>query len=137
MFMHICRPDQRPGGARASGPRSCARRWLATTDLHSIRCPPASPNSLAGIATYGDAQVAREWFDRVVNDYKVAAYPSGRGRAGRVPEGTRHAYLKDAQTTACGFGLVELRLFSALRFSYQPPAVRCRMCTRIVFAVDH
>jgi hypothetical protein len=73
-----------------------------------------------------------------VNDYKVAAYPSRHGQVvGEVPEGTCHAYLKGAKSTACGFGLGPMRLFERLRFSEQAPAVRCRLCARIVGASDH
>jgi hypothetical protein len=70
-----------------------------------------------------------------VNDYRVAAYPSRRrGTVGEVPEGKQHAFLAGAKTTVCGFGLAEMRLFKQLRFTGQPPSVRCSMCDRTVRA---
>ena len=58
----------------------------------------------------------------------MAAYPiAGRG-ALDGPEGKSHAYLVGAQTTACGFGLGQMRTFSKLSFKGQPPSVRCSIC---------
>jgi hypothetical protein len=75
------------------------------------------------------------WHDRLVNDYLVAAHDSQRPRlAGQVPEGKYHAYLPGAATTACGFGLSDMRLFRRLRFSNQQPSVRCPICARMVRA---
>jgi hypothetical protein len=70
-----------------------------------------------------------------LNDYRVAAYSSRRGRrVGELPEGKQHAYLDGARVTFCGFGLGEMRLFNQVRFGDQAPALRCAMCDRIVRA---
>jgi hypothetical protein len=72
-----------------------------------------------------------------VNDYLVAAHDTRRPQLkGQVPEVKRHAYLPGMATTACGFGLREMRLFGDLWFSEQAPAQRCPICSRIVGAGD-
>lgn len=77
------------------------------------------------------------WHDHVVNDYRVATHgPRLGGLVGREPEGKQHAYLKGASNTACGFGLNAMRVFEQLRFSLQPPSLKCPICKRIV-AADH
>ena len=73
--------------------------------------------------------------DHVVNDYRVAAHGPRLGSlVGREPEGKQHAYLKGANNTACGFGLNAMRVFEQLRFSLQPPSLKCPICKRIVAA---
>jgi hypothetical protein len=70
-----------------------------------------------------------------VNDYVVAAHERRRPRsAGQVPEVKHHAYLIGAATTACGFGLRDMRVFKELRFKDQMPSVRCPICARMVGA---
>ena len=77
------------------------------------------------------------WHDHVVNDYRVAAHGPRLGSLlGREPEGKQHAYLDGADNTACGFGLNAMRVFEQLRFSLQPPSLKCPICKRIV-AADH
>jgi hypothetical protein len=72
-----------------------------------------------------------------VNDYLVAAPDARRPQSmGQVPELKHHAYLPGRATTACGFGLMAMRLFGDLRFSDQTPADRCPICSRIVGAGD-
>jgi hypothetical protein len=67
--------------------------------------------------------------------YRVAAYPMVRGRIlSQVPESKHHAYLDQARTTVCGFGVAEMQLFPHLRFTASPPSVRCVMCDRVVRA---
>jgi hypothetical protein len=70
----------------------------------------------------------------VVGDYRVASYPLVRGARSQVPDGKHHAYLEQAKTTVCGFGLGEMQRFSGLRFIASPPSARCSMCDRIVRA---
>ena len=69
-----------------------------------------------------------------MNDYLVAAHPGGYASTSQAPEGKRHAYLTGASTTVCGFGLDAMRRFADLRFSLEPPAVRCPLCARAVAA---
>jgi hypothetical protein len=45
---------------------------------------------------------------------------------GQIPEGKLHAYVKGAETTACGFGLDRMQRFEELKFSLMNPAARCR-----------
>ena len=72
-----------------------------------------------------------------MNDYLVAAHDTRRGReSGQVPQVKHHAYLPGKAATACGFGLGEMRLFPALRFSNQSASNRCPICARIVGAGD-
>jgi hypothetical protein len=72
-----------------------------------------------------------------VNDYVVAAHESRRSwLAGQVPEVKHHAHLIGAATTACGFGLHDMRVFKELRFSDQVPSVRWPLCARVVGAAD-
>jgi hypothetical protein len=67
--------------------------------------------------------------------YRVAAYPMVRGRIlSQVPESKHHAYLDQARTTVCGFGVAEMQLFPQLRFTASPPSARCVMCDRVVRA---
>jgi hypothetical protein len=68
-----------------------------------------------------------------MNDYLVAAHDSPRAKApGQVPLVKHHAYQPGAVTTACGFALAAMRLFRDMRFSDQPPVVRCPICSRLV-----
>ncbi len=75
-----------------------------------------------------------------MTEYRVAAFSQRPIRLtsppGQAPEGKHHAYLEGAATTACGFGLNNMRLYADLRFSRQQPSVRCPLCARIVGA-DH
>jgi hypothetical protein len=72
-----------------------------------------------------------------VDDYRVAAYPAVGGRvAADAPEGKSHAYLVGAKTTACGFGLGQMRTFGNLSFKGQPPSVRCSICVLRVRAAS-
>jgi hypothetical protein len=67
----------------------------------------------------------------LVKDYLVAAREEHRnGR--QVPGGKRHAYLRGARTTACGFGLDQMERFADMPFSHQPAAARCPLCARAV-----
>jgi hypothetical protein len=77
------------------------------------------------------------WDALEVNDYLVAAHDVRRPQLkGQVPEVKHHAYLPGAATTACGFGLRAMRVFSDLRFSIQAPVDKCPICSRIVGAGD-
>jgi hypothetical protein len=93
------------------------------------QCLEVTDASLPGPLT------AWSWQDYPVNDYLVAAHERPRRRRlGQVPEVKHHAYLAGASTTACGFGLDNMRLFRDLRFSDQAPAMRCPICSRMVRA---
>jgi hypothetical protein len=72
-----------------------------------------------------------------VHDYRVATHGHApRNAAAHTPEGRRHAFVKGAKTTACGFPLVAMRVFHGLQFSDETPSVRCPICARVVGA-DH
>ena len=137
--------------ARLSSPRLGYQTvWGATGDGYGREVNPSAshvrPLTLDGtpiaICTLGSRDCtsardpgSREMALRGVNDYIVAAYPRIRGRhASDIPESKHHAYLEDASTTACGFGLGEMQRFSNLRFLGSHPSVRCAMCDRIVRA---
>jgi hypothetical protein len=84
-----------------------------------------------------DGACEATWDNLVVNDYMVAAHDSRRPQVpGESPQVKHHAYLDGATTTACGFGLMSMRLFSHMRFSRQEPAMRCPICSRMVGAGD-
>jgi hypothetical protein len=72
-----------------------------------------------------------------VKDYRVASHLVTRGAVrSEGPDGKRHAYLRGEHSTACGFGLAPMHLFPGLPFTDQGSAVRCQLCSRIVWASD-
>ena len=120
------------GRCSAKTPRS--RGALARNGfIRSKGCPSVYP--VAGGHHHGPVPARWAWDDRAVHDYLVAAHPAGP-TVSQTPEGKRHAYLPGASTTACGFRLYSMQRFASLRFSHQPPALRCPICARAVGA-DH
>ena len=107
--------------------------WAGFPHAPPSRGTPAAL-SHAGRRCHCSVQTSWPWDDRPVNDYLVAAHPARHGSVSQAPEGKRHAYLAGADTTACGFGLNAMQRFAGLRFSLQPPAVRCPLCARVVGA---
>jgi hypothetical protein len=74
------------------------------------------------------------------DDYRVAAHPRAKARradVGQIPEGKLHAYVKGAETTACGFGLERMVRFEDLKFSFMKPAARCPQCATMARAGAH
>ncbi len=69
-----------------------------------------------------------------MNGYLVASHRERQRVDSQTPQGKRHAYLPGARTTVCGFGLNAMQRFASLRFELEPPAVRCPLCARAVFA---
>jgi hypothetical protein len=73
----------------------------------------------------------------IVDDYRVAAYPAADPRGPvDAPQGKSHAYLVGAKATACGFGLGQMRTFSKLSFTRQPPSAKCSICDQRVRAAS-
>jgi hypothetical protein len=74
------------------------------------------------------------------DDYRVAAHLRAkvrRAEVGQIPEGKLHAYVKGAETTACGFGLDRMQRFEELKFSLMDPAARCPQCASMARAGAH
>lgn len=75
------------------------------------------------------------WHDAAVSVYLVAVHVDRTGCV--TAKSKRHAYVPGAKATVCGFGLAApMRLFTEARFSLQPQAARCPLCSRVV-AGDH
>jgi hypothetical protein len=74
------------------------------------------------------------------DDYRVAAHLGANVRRpedGQIPEGKLHAYVRGANTTACGFGLDRMQRFEELKFSLMNPAARCPQCAAMARAGAH